>query len=123
MISVVVGAVVVLLTAAAFAYDSTRRDEIAHGVRVGGVNLGGLTATEARAKLRSTLLDGLGSPVVVHRNGSYFHMSAREAQVGVDIDGLVDAALQRSRKGWVFGRVWRDITGTRLDAEIPAKVH
>src|SRR2546425_9459914 len=99
MISVVVGTVVVLLPAAAFAYDSTRRDEIAHGVRVGGINLGGLTAAEARTKLRGELLEGLGTPVVVHRAGRFFHMSAKEAQVGIAINGLVDAALDRSRSG------------------------
>jgi lipoprotein-anchoring transpeptidase ErfK/SrfK len=123
MISAVVGAVVVLLTAAAFAYDSTRRDEIAHGVRVGGVSLGGLTAGEARAKLRSALLEGLGTPVVVHRAGHFFHMSAREAHVGVDINGLVDKALARSRRGSIVSRVWRDITGSHLNAEVPAQVH
>jgi lipoprotein-anchoring transpeptidase ErfK/SrfK len=87
------------------------------------VNLGGLTAAEARAKLRDTLLDGLGSPVVVHRAGRYFRMSAREAQVGVDINGLVDAALARSRSGSIVSRVWRDITGDHMNAEIAARVH
>jgi lipoprotein-anchoring transpeptidase ErfK/SrfK len=123
MISAVVGAVVVLLTAAAFAYDSTRRDEIAHGVRVGGVDLGGLTAPEARAKLHDALLAGLGKPVVVHRAGRYFHLSARQAQVGIDVSGLVDAALARSRRGSLVSRVWRDITGRRLQADLAAHVH
>jgi lipoprotein-anchoring transpeptidase ErfK/SrfK len=50
-------------------------------------------------------------------------MSAREAQVAVDVNGLVDAALQRSRSGSIVSRVWRDITGSRVNAEIPARVH
>jgi lipoprotein-anchoring transpeptidase ErfK/SrfK len=123
MISAVVGAVVVLLTAAAFAYDSTRRDEIARGVRVGGVDLGGLTAAQGRAKLRGALLEGLGTPVVVHRAGRSFHMSAHQAQVGIDVNGLVDAALQRSRSGSIVSRVWRSITGRRLHADVAVQVH
>ncbi len=120
---VIVATVVVLLTAAAFAYDSTRRNEIADGVRVGGVDLSGLTAGQARTKLRDTLLDGLGSPVVVHRAGRYFRMTAGDAQVGVDINGLVDAALERSRSGSMVSRVWRDITGRRVEAVVPARVN
>jgi lipoprotein-anchoring transpeptidase ErfK/SrfK len=119
----IVATVVVLLTAAAFAYDSTRRDEIADGVRVGAVDLGGLTARQARTKLRETLLEGLGAPVVVHRAGRHFEMTAGEAQVGVDISGLVDAALERSRSGSIVSRVWRDITGRRVDAVVPARVN
>jgi lipoprotein-anchoring transpeptidase ErfK/SrfK len=123
LIGVIVATVVVLLTAAAFAYDSTRRDEIAQGVRVGGVNLSGLTAPQARAKLRETLLDGLGSPVFVHRAGHHFELTAGEAQVGVDIAGLVDAALARSRRGSIVSRVWRDITGSHVNAVVAARVH
>jgi lipoprotein-anchoring transpeptidase ErfK/SrfK len=123
LITGVVVAVVVLLTAAAFAYDSTRKDEIAQGVRVGGVDLGGLTASQARAKLRDTLLEGLEAPVVVHRAGRHFRMTAGEAEVGVDISGLVDEALQRSRSGSIVSRVWRDITGSHVDASMPARVH
>jgi lipoprotein-anchoring transpeptidase ErfK/SrfK len=122
LISAVVIVVAGILAAAALAYDSSRSDQIAQGVRVGGVNLSGLTAGQARSKLRDALLDGLGSPVVVHRSGSYFRMTASEAQVGVDINGLVDSALARSRRGWIVSRVWRDITGRHVDAELPARV-
>ena len=76
----IVATVVVLLTAAAFAYDSTRRDQIADGVRVGEVDLSGLTAGQARTKLRETLLDGLSAPVVVHRAGHHFQMTAGDAR-------------------------------------------
>src|SRR2546423_11740922 len=36
-------------TGAAFAYDRSHRDVIAHGVHVGRIDLGGLTAVQARA--------------------------------------------------------------------------
>jgi lipoprotein-anchoring transpeptidase ErfK/SrfK len=122
LISAVVIVVAGILAAAALAYDSSRSDQIAHGVQVGGVDLSGLTAAQARSKLRDTLLDGLSSPVVVHRSGRYFRMTASEAHVGVDINGLVDTALARSRRGSLVSRVWRDITGSHVNADLPARV-
>ena len=47
--------VAVLLVAAAgvFAYDETQKDTIAEGVTVGGVDVGGQTEAEARARRSS----------------------------------------------------------------------
>jgi hypothetical protein len=48
-------AVVVGLTVAAYAYDSSRDDLVAQGVKVAGVDIGGLHKAAAKRKLAAEL--------------------------------------------------------------------
>src|SRR5215207_1900059 len=83
---------------AVYAYDDGRSGRIADGVSVNGVDVGGLTAQEARAKLRAALLEPLDRPVVARHEGRKFTLTPRQAAIGVDIDGSVSRALIRSRE-------------------------
>ena len=68
----IVAAVVVLLLVAAsgvYAYDSGREHQIAKGVTVGGVDVGGLEATAAEQRLRTAVLAKLNRPVVAKYHG------------------------------------------------------
>jgi lipoprotein-anchoring transpeptidase ErfK/SrfK len=118
-------AVVVLLVAGAggaVAYDQSRRDTIAPGVRVNGVDVGGLTARQAAARLRARLLAPLSRPVLVRYPGHRFTLTPRSAAVSVDVAGSVRRALERSRTGNAFSRTWRRLTGGGVQADIPAAV-
>jgi lipoprotein-anchoring transpeptidase ErfK/SrfK len=118
-------AVVMLLVAGvagAVAYDHVRRDRIARGVTVNGVDVGGLTADQAARRLRTALLGPLRRPVRVVYHGHRFKLTARAAAVSVDIQGSVARALVRSRGGNAFSRTWRSLRGASLDADIPAAV-
>ena len=122
---IAVAAVCVLLlggVVALYVYDSGRDDLIAKGVSVGGVNLGGLRADAARARLRAQLLDPLDRTLTVAVGERRFHLGAREARIKADIGGMVQAALDRSRSGWIGSRSWRDLTGGRENADLPAEV-
>src|SRR6476469_3671848 len=55
-----------------YAFDHGRQDTIAKGVQVNGVDVGGLSVTAAKAKLRERLLDPLNRPVVVRGEGHRF---------------------------------------------------
>src|SRR5690242_21875859 len=95
-------AIVTLLVAGAagaVAYDHARRDTIARGVTVNGVDVGGLNADQAARRLRQALLGPLRRPVRVAYHGRRFTLSARAAAVSVDVQGSVDRALARSRAG------------------------
>jgi lipoprotein-anchoring transpeptidase ErfK/SrfK len=107
---------------AVYAYDRGKRDEIAAGISVNGVPVGGLTEDEARAKLRATLLDPLNRPVTVEHDGQRFTLTPRQARVGVDIDGSVAEAIDRSRDGNVVSRAWRELRGGKVRADVEAKV-
>ena len=58
---------------------------------------------------------------VVHA-GRRFSLSAQDAGVHADVDGMVDEALAKSRNGNIISRVARDITGGEENAQVPARV-
>ncbi len=76
----VVIAVVGVVAVGAYAYDNSRNDTISAGVSVGGVDVGGLSRAQARAKLQRELLDPLARPIVLRRAARRWRLSAREAQ-------------------------------------------
>ena len=120
-LGVLVG-VLVLGAGALYAYDHSNRDKIAKGITVQGVDIGGLSAAQARARLRAELLPKLNHPVVVRFHAQHFRLSPRAAQLTVNLDGTVDEALQRSRDGSIFSRVSRSLTGGHVDANLTPQV-
>jgi lipoprotein-anchoring transpeptidase ErfK/SrfK len=107
---------------AAFAYDSSRDDQIAKGVTIAGVDVGDMTTAEARRVVQRELQKPLERPVVVRRGQTRFTLSAEDAGVQADVGGMVDEAHEASRDGSIFSRVARDITGGEEDAQVPARV-
>lgn len=106
------------LVAAAFAYDRARNDTIAPGVRVGGVEVGGLDRQVARAKLERELLNPLREPIVLSRATRSWRLTAREARISADVEGSVDAAVERSREGNFLARAVRGIAGSELSVDV-----
>jgi len=114
----IVGAVLVIAAVGAWAYDHGKRDTIAEGVRVAGIDVGGMSAGEARATLREQLLSRLRRPVVATFRGRRVVLSARRAGVAVSVEQAVDDAVARSRDGFFLSRVARDVTGGTVDADV-----
>lgn len=104
--------------AALILYDHSRRDTIAAGVRVAGVDVGGLTGAQARARLERDYVAPLREPVVVDHGARRFVLGARESRVAVDLGGMVSEALAAGRTGNPVARTWRALTGGRVDADI-----
>lgn len=111
------------LLAGMYLFDQSRRNVIAQGVRVEGVDLGGLKPAAARTALDRELLAPLRRPVKVRFGVRKFTITARQAGVGVNVDALVQEALARSRSGSIFSRTLRGLFGGRVDADIPAVTH
>lgn len=111
------------LAVAAYAYDNSRDDLVAGGVRVAGVDVGGLRATAAKRKLGTQLAGGLDRPVRVRVAGRRFRLTPQTASLTVDLDGMVDEALHRSRSGGFPGRLWRGLTGGDVKTDLPARVN
>jgi len=107
---------------AAYAYDSSRDDLIAEGVTVAGVQVGGMKADEARRAVARALEEPLEQPLAVVRGKRRFRLSADDAGLSADVNGMVDRALQASRDGSIFTRVARDLTGGEEDARVPARI-
>lgn len=107
-----------LLAAAAYALDRANSDEIADGVRVGDVEVGGLSTGEARKRLNARLAQPLEQPVTVTFEGTKYRLSPERLELRADVDGMIDAALDASRSGGLPTRVWRYATGGSVDREI-----
>jgi lipoprotein-anchoring transpeptidase ErfK/SrfK len=118
----VCAAVVIGLAVAAYAYDSSRDDLVADGVKVAGVDVGGLRASAAKRKLSAELDGRLDRPVRVTVAGRRFRLTPERASLIVDIDGMVDEALDRSRSGGLPGRLWRGVTGSSVNDELSPQV-
>jgi lipoprotein-anchoring transpeptidase ErfK/SrfK len=117
----IVAAVLVLLFAAAggvYAYDSGREDTIAKGISVGGVQVGGLEAPAAERRLRAAVLEPLNRPVVARYHGRRFTLTPHQARVGVDIDGSIADALERSRSGNILARTARNLRGASMNEDV-----
>ena len=91
------------VAAAAYGYDRSQSDVVAKGVHVGGIPIGGLTADQARARL-SAKFRTLSRPIILTYKGGRLVLTAKQAQVRVDVDALVDQALAQSHKGWFVSR-------------------
>lgn len=123
LIAVVVILVVLLGGAGAvYAYDSSREDTIARGIVAGDVDLGGMSAGEARAVLEETIERPLRRPVKVRYSGRTFRLSARRAQLEADIDGMVREAIARSRDGNLVTRAVRDLSGGEVRVDLGSRV-
>jgi lipoprotein-anchoring transpeptidase ErfK/SrfK len=118
VIAAVVGVLLLVGSGAVYAYDHSHRDKIGEGVSVGGVDVSGLTREQARAKLREAVLEPLSRPVVVRALGDRYKLTPRRAGVTVDVDGSVEAALQRSHDGNMLSRTWRGLRGESLDENV-----
>ena len=115
-------AVLVVLGGALYAYDQARADEIAPGVEVAGIPLGGLTTEEARARLERQILQPLQRPIVIHHATKTWTLGPREARRRADLGAMVDEAMARSRTGDIFARSWRSLTAKKLHDDLQPTV-
>jgi lipoprotein-anchoring transpeptidase ErfK/SrfK len=121
-LSVLLVVLVLAGAGAVYAYDHGNRTKIAKGVTVNGVPVGGMTVGQARAKVRSALLEPLNRKVVVRHAGHRYVLRPSAAAIGLDVNGSVDRALAASRQGSLLSRTWRDLRGEKLDQDVTAKV-
>jgi hypothetical protein len=112
--------VLIVGAAATYAYDSSRDDQIANGVTIAGVDVGGLHTDKARAVVERHVARGLKRPLTVHFRHKRFVLHPRRIGLREDVDAMVAEALHASRDGNIFGRVTRDVTGGDENAHIGA---
>jgi lipoprotein-anchoring transpeptidase ErfK/SrfK len=114
---------VLLLLVIAYAIDSSHSDTIARGVRVGGIDVGGMSTSKARAVLAARLGPIVSRPVTATFRGQTFTLTPAQSGVRPDVSASVDQALARSRGGWFVGRAADVVFGRSLHADVPASVN
>ena len=114
----------VMFTAAAalIVYDQTKKDRIAEGVRAGGVEVGGMSRAAAEEKVAASLRSRMNQPILVRDGRARFTLTPRAMGANFDVRAIVDDAIQASRDGNIFARVYREVRGEPLDEEVPARV-
>lgn len=100
-------------------YDHSRRNQIAHGVRIGPVAVGGLSATAAEAKLRHEFDARLNAPITLHYGTRTWQITGAQAGMRIDAHALVSQAIEASRRGSIFSRTIRGLSGGSINSEIP----
>src|SRR5690242_14098587 len=109
-IAVAVGFVLLFAVAGAMlAYDSSQRNKIADGIKIGGVDVGGLTAAKASARVNAAYVTRLQRAVVVDYRGHRWTLPARATRVRINAGEAVSDALARSRSDGFFTRVYRGV--------------
>jgi lipoprotein-anchoring transpeptidase ErfK/SrfK len=109
-------------TGALYAYDSSRSDVIADGVTAGGVNVGGLSTTQARDVLERSLSAKVGREIVVEWKDKRWTLSAAAIGARLNAGRMVREALAKSRGGDFVHRAFRDLRGEKVQAQIPLRV-
>jgi lipoprotein-anchoring transpeptidase ErfK/SrfK len=114
----------VLLVAAvgAYAWDASKEDEIAEGVSIGGIDVGGHDADEAQTVVRKQIVDPLKQPVHVSFEKERYTLTPEELGVRADIDGMVEEAVDASREGGIFSRVARYASGGDVDTDVEPRI-
>jgi lipoprotein-anchoring transpeptidase ErfK/SrfK len=111
-----------LLAVGVWAYDDAQKDQIAPGVEVGGVDVGGRDADSARKIIKNQVVAPLKQPVVVSYDGKEYTLGSKRLHERADIDGMVQEAIDRSRQGTIIDRVSRYASGGDVDVNLEPRV-
>jgi lipoprotein-anchoring transpeptidase ErfK/SrfK len=114
-------AILIFGSVAVYAYDSSHDDQIAKGVRAGGVDIGGMRTDAARAKLEREVTARLSRTLYATYHDARFGLTAATARIRVDAREMVDEALARSRGGNILSRTARGVFGGEVDANVPVR--
>jgi hypothetical protein len=69
------------------------------------------------------VLEPLNQPVVARYDGHTYKLTPAQAKVGVDVDGSISQAIQRSREGNILARTARNVQGKRIDEDIKLDIN
>ena len=111
-----------LLAVGVWAYDDAQKDQIAPGVKIGGVEIGGRDADSARKIIKRRVVAPLQQPVVVSYQGKDYTLSPKQLNETADVDGMVQEAIDRSRQGNILDRVTRYAGGGDVNADLAPRV-
>jgi lipoprotein-anchoring transpeptidase ErfK/SrfK len=122
-IAVLVAALLlVLAVGGAYAYDSSQKDQIADGVTIAGVDVGGLNEEEAAARVRHKLLAPLQHSLKVGFDGETWKLPGAKLKIRADVGSAVEEAVEDSQEGGLPGRLVRYVSGGEVDEAITPQV-
>jgi lipoprotein-anchoring transpeptidase ErfK/SrfK len=105
-----------------YAYDSAHKDQIADGVKVGSVDVGGLDRDQAARRIQHQLVAPLHRPVFVKLGSERYRLPASHLKIHADVEGMVDEAIDESQSWGLPGRVFREVTGGAVNQTVQPEV-
>lgn len=123
--------VLVILSVAATALAAARtlaeaaRDgdqHVAHGVTVGGADVGGLSRPDAIRKVLSSMRALPARKATFTVDGRSYVITGRQAGLAADVSGAVDRALRAGRHGSTLRRGVRWLRKNRIDHAEPVRL-
>jgi lipoprotein-anchoring transpeptidase ErfK/SrfK len=108
--------------AALHRYDASRADELAEGITLAGVDVGGMTAAEARAAVSREVAQRLERPLALRYGDRRFTLDPTLVKVRTNVDELVRAAVAESHEGNFLTRSFRRLSGGELDTSLALEV-
>ncbi|MGI8460788.1 MAG: L,D-transpeptidase family protein [Solirubrobacterales bacterium] len=106
----------------AYAWDSSKAGQIAEGVRIGSVEVGGLSEHEATKRLKAELVRPVERPITVTYANEEFTLAAADLEVRADTEGMVTEALAASRQDDLPSRLVRYVTQDEIEHQVVADV-
>jgi lipoprotein-anchoring transpeptidase ErfK/SrfK len=106
----------------AVAYDSAKKDQIAPGVEIAGIDVGGHSRSEARDLLKTNVVRPLMQPVTVKFEDKTYEISPKDIGMDADVDGMLDEAVDASREGGLPTRLVRYATDGAVSKNLDAKI-
>ena len=104
---------------AATTYDNAHSDRLAEGIRIDGIDVGGLKAADAEARLRRLAVAPRQRDIRVLADDRTFFLTASKLRVRADVHAAVARALAASHPGWLGRRVADELSGRKLNLRLP----
>lgn len=114
--------VVVCAVGGAFAYDAAKSDQIAPGVRIAGIDVGGNSRDEARGLLKENVVKPLMRPVTVKFDDKTYELTPKSIGMDADVEGMLDEAVDASREGGLPTRLVRYATDGEVSHDLAPKI-
>jgi lipoprotein-anchoring transpeptidase ErfK/SrfK len=107
-----------MLAVGVYAYDQSQEDKIAPGIKVGGVEIGGRSVSDARRIIDEEIVAPLQKPVVVSFEGERYKLPAGRLNQEADVDSVIEEAVDRTREGGLVDRVARYVQGSAVNVNL-----
>lgn len=118
----VAGVFILLAVTGAVAYDASKKDEIAPGVKIAGIEVGGHSTDQARHLLKKSVVAPLMRPVTIRFDGHSYSLSPKGLGMRADVQGMLDEAVDASRQGGLPERLVRYATNGQVSTNLAPKI-
>jgi lipoprotein-anchoring transpeptidase ErfK/SrfK len=111
-------ALLALGSAAATARVKSSSDRMLNGMRIDGVEVGGMTREQALAAVQKDVTPKLDRRVAVTVNGRHFTVTPAQLGRAALVSETVDRAMQGLRLPWI-AKLWYGVSGQSVDHTVP----